>query len=358
MNIQNITFSRQKLKSCVSFALLPSAVFAVICGHPVAAQEFEALGTRALGMGGAFVAVADDATAPYWNPAGLASGATFSMVLDWSEGDPRRDGDLSLSLAEGIVGRSGHIFATTTPAFGASYYRLTLAAVRPGSVTGGPEAPPAAIVDSLRTDNFGATFVQSVLPGLVVGSTVRLVSGKTASGPVATSTVGDAFDQSSDLPGRVSTDFDLDIGAMAAYGITRFGVTARNLRQPEFEGALPSDPALRMSRQVRVGAAITPGRPAAAPGASTVIAFDADVERVENFAGAFRNVAVGGEQWLMSHRVGVRGGLRVSTIGDQNPVGSVGFSVAARRSMYVDGHLSRGGDEADISWSVSFQLTF
>jgi hypothetical protein len=29
------------------------------------------LGARAIGMGGAFVAVADDATAPYWNPAGM-----------------------------------------------------------------------------------------------------------------------------------------------------------------------------------------------------------------------------------------------------------------------------------------------
>jgi hypothetical protein len=29
------------------------------------------VGARAIGMGGAFVAIADDATAPYWNPAGL-----------------------------------------------------------------------------------------------------------------------------------------------------------------------------------------------------------------------------------------------------------------------------------------------
>src|SRR4029453_5176655 len=34
---------------------------------------FEPVGTRAQGMAGAFVAVADDATATYWNPAGLAS---------------------------------------------------------------------------------------------------------------------------------------------------------------------------------------------------------------------------------------------------------------------------------------------
>ena len=29
------------------------------------------VGARAIGMGGAFSAIADDATAPYWNPAGM-----------------------------------------------------------------------------------------------------------------------------------------------------------------------------------------------------------------------------------------------------------------------------------------------
>ena len=42
------------------------------------AQTFETVGTRAAGMGGAFVAVADDASAVYWNPAGLASAAYLS----------------------------------------------------------------------------------------------------------------------------------------------------------------------------------------------------------------------------------------------------------------------------------------
>ena len=54
------------------------------------AQTFEAVGTRAAGMGGAFVAVADDASAAYWNPAGFAAGNIFTMVLDRSssEADP------------------------------------------------------------------------------------------------------------------------------------------------------------------------------------------------------------------------------------------------------------------------------
>ena len=54
---------------------------------PASAQVFESLGTRALGMGGAFVAVADDATATYWNPAGVATGPTFNLLFDWSDGD-------------------------------------------------------------------------------------------------------------------------------------------------------------------------------------------------------------------------------------------------------------------------------
>ena len=49
---------------------------------PANAQIYEIVGTRAQGMGGAFVAVADDATATWWNPAGLATGAYFSSVVE------------------------------------------------------------------------------------------------------------------------------------------------------------------------------------------------------------------------------------------------------------------------------------
>jgi long-subunit fatty acid transport protein len=45
-----------------------------------------AIGARALGMGGAFVSVADDATALYWNPAGIARLSHYEVILlhtDW-----------------------------------------------------------------------------------------------------------------------------------------------------------------------------------------------------------------------------------------------------------------------------------
>ena len=56
------------------FAVALAAVIAAVPAHATKyAGEFLKIqpGARAIGMGGAFTAVADDATAPYWNPAGM-----------------------------------------------------------------------------------------------------------------------------------------------------------------------------------------------------------------------------------------------------------------------------------------------
>lgn len=65
-----------KLISIVYFVSL-SVLLSLLWVSPAGADKFAGeflrlgVGARALGMGEAFVAVADDASAPYWNPAGL-----------------------------------------------------------------------------------------------------------------------------------------------------------------------------------------------------------------------------------------------------------------------------------------------
>src|SRR3989442_15512345 len=73
-----------------------SLVSFVVVSAPLTAraQHYEDVGVRAQGMAGAFVAVADDATATWWNPAGLATGAFFSGVVEYdSLQEPRTSGD-------------------------------------------------------------------------------------------------------------------------------------------------------------------------------------------------------------------------------------------------------------------------
>src|SRR5438309_6792926 len=100
-------------------AFLPAIFFAAFA-VPAGAQTFETIGIRAQGMGGAFVAIADDATAGWWNPAGLASGAYFNTVLEQG-----RAVDPSRSRASG--------FSLAFPALGLGYYRLQISEIRPSS---------------------------------------------------------------------------------------------------------------------------------------------------------------------------------------------------------------------------------
>lgn len=100
-------------------------VMAIVLGVAATAspQGFETLGTRAMGMGGAFVAVADDATAAYWNPAGLATGAFFSLLVDHTRSETRVD---PANVYSPGADKSATIVGMSTNSLALSYYRLRI----------------------------------------------------------------------------------------------------------------------------------------------------------------------------------------------------------------------------------------
>jgi hypothetical protein len=283
------------------------------------AQTFGGAGTRAEGMGGAFVAIADDASAVYWNPAGIATGATFDLQI--SGGD------------------SSFFIGAALPVLGASYYRTRQLTGLP-TVSGSPDRQTKGSgevqVRLLRTANFGATVVQTIAPGLVIGTTARIIRGGI-----------DGFE--------TRTTVDLDAGAMVSAGNLRFGLTARNLREPEFE---TEDGMVRLKRQFRVGAALAPRALPAGVHGPFSLAFDADLTTTEDIRGDRRSAAAGAEYWLAQGLLGVRAGARWSTLGDSNPAYSGGLTVRLPRSIHVEGQVTDGSHFDGDKWTVGARITF
>jgi hypothetical protein len=176
---------------------------------------------------------------------------------------------------------------------------------------------------------FGATVGQSIGNHLVVGSTVKLVRADETKG-------------------------GLDLGAMATFGRGRLGLMIRNVTEPKFGSG---DDARKLRRTARAGAAFSTGSRGVV-GEATV-AVDADLVKTPTVRGEERRVAAGAELWLLRQRVGVRGGVSASTIGERRSTPSAGLSAALRPGTFVDAELTRGGaDEGRRGWGIALRVTF
>src|SRR5215217_2615195 len=79
------------------------------------------VGTRASGLAGAFVAVADDATAVYWNPAGIATGSFVSLAIDFGRHTALPKTPQTTAGQQDTAA----MVAVSATAMGVAYYRLT-----------------------------------------------------------------------------------------------------------------------------------------------------------------------------------------------------------------------------------------
>jgi F plasmid transfer operon, TraF, protein len=291
------------------------AAFTLFTPQLGTSQTFGGVGERAQGMAGAFVAVADDASAVYWNPAGLG----------WPTG--------SIFDAQFGVANETIFFAAALPSLGLSYYRLpTVSASERRQNEGSGKVP----IRSFVTSNVGVTINQTVVNGLLIGSTIRLVRG--------------GFERQ---PGQ--TTFDIDAGVMYSVARFRAGLTARNLRRPRFDGEFGS---FSLDRQVRAGVAIVPrSLPTGVHGPFT-LAFDADLTRNSGLAGDRRDASVGGEYWLAQGRIGARTGLRCSTLDASDRGVSGGLTLRMPHSAFVEGHLTKDSTSTVTAWGFGARVTF
>jgi hypothetical protein len=318
------------LVSSVSFVASVSVV------SPASAQPPDPVGIRAQGMGGAFTAVADDATASWWNPAGMAGGAYFNALVEAGTHREPSDDRNALGDLQNAARADTRSFAVAFPALGLSYYRLQVSEIQPGTST--------ATTPGVRQEG-GATEVRLrtlVLKLMNAGAVTVVQSAATAS-----------LDAAKDLDPSGETKAGLDVGAMAVLGRVRIGVMVRNLNELEFGSGVD---AFRLTRQGRVGLAMSSGTRGVI--GTATLAVDGDLTTTTTVLGDERRVAAGGEAWTPGRTIGGRFGVGVNTIGSRRTAISGGVSVAVKKGIYADAELSGGTDNGRRGWGAGLRVTF
>ena len=326
------------------------AVSFLATASPAAAQTFEVVGTRASGMGGAFVAVADDASATYWNPGGLALGHMFSATVDRKVADQKAG-----TLDDPSRHDTGSLIALAMPALGFAYYQLRTTSVTPAGTMlarfpQGGETPVRMVrLDKLTTHHTGVTLVQSLVQGVAIGTTLKIVHGDVATALVPEGDRDERLDDAAGLSTEGTDKFDADIGVMAGGGHVKMGLTFRNVTEPSFTITGSSD-RLRLNRQVRAGVAVSVAE-------GWAVAGDFDLTKNGPPDKEVRNVAAGTEGYL-TKKVAVRGGFHVSTTGKARPSVSAGGSYAVLSAIWIDGQASWGSDNADRGWGIAARVIY
>jgi len=291
-----------------------AALAAISLAPSASAQTFDVVGVRAQGMGGAFVAVADDASAGWWNPAGLAGGAYANLTAEYNQGDDAPTNPVSRGIAFGY------------PALGLSYYHLPLNQFHVVSPTG---QPINSREDQGVLNQYGISVGQSIGNHFVLASTIKMMRA-------------------------ADTHAEIDVGGLMTYKMLRVGATVRNLRQSTL--LTQTGNTVQLERQMRAGAALTGHTSGQIE--SAMVSFDVDLRRTRTMFGEERRVAGGVEIWTKGRMFGLRGGISANTVGDSTPSASGGASLALRRGAYVEGQLTGGSDPSRRGWSSGVRLTF
>lgn len=310
----------------------------------VSAAEFVIVGPRAMGMGGAGVAVTTNAFATYWNPAGLAMTQTVDiraqgggLAIDRRGiGDALHDlenfdrSDLSpanLARAQSIADRINQPGATVSVNGSAGLYLkghlgehafgFNVSDVATG---GGFVSTPVTVTPSGGPGSPVTVTGQMALRGLEarqlafsyayafsdktfsIGITAKVIQGASYNG--ATTLQGGSGVSTTDHFGKpnISTTYGIDIGAIyRPSSWIRFGVVAKDINKPTFDAAGGGE--LKLEPQVRAGVAINPY-------STLTLTADVDVTSNKTFVPGVKSqlLSLGLEQTILSEFLSFRVG--------------------------------------------------
>ena len=250
-------------------------------------------GARALGLGSAYVALSFDATAVYWNPAGLAPEVYSRTGFDKSSSLPKRE--IHVQHAEQFGGSINHdILALRLPIRKGG---IGLGIVRAGvdgiALTGledpdrpiGPDNRPV-IIDKIGT----ADYVFRIAYGLHITDKLRLGAGIKMI--------------RRDLSVGIGSGFGLDIGLLYLPTSTfRMGATIRDLTKTRI--AFPDGITDRISPSLLIGLALL----RRVPGGDMTVGFSTHLNDEKSTQEKTRSIQLGTE-YRLQHRLAFRLGYK------------------------------------------------
>ncbi len=308
----------KRIATCLMFALT-SATHAQT-PHYAGDPLLLGAGARALGMGSAYVALSFDATAVYWNPAGLAQ---------WP---PKRE--IHIQHAEQFGGSVNHdIFALRLPIFqGGMGLGIVRAGVDEIALTRledpdrpiGPDNRPI-IIDEIGTTDyvFRAAYGRQITDKLRVGAGLKVIRR--------------------DLGAGVGSGIGLDLGVLYLPTATfRLGATLRDLTKTRI--AFPDGITDRISRSLLIGAAFQ----RAALGGEMTLSFSTRLNDKKSTRENARSIQLGIE-YCLQQRIAFR-------LGRKDGHFTAGAGLQLRRFALDLAFLEH--DQLDSTYRVSGTLFF
>jgi hypothetical protein len=387
---------RGNISGRVAIALLLGTI--LINASSVSAVEFAIVGPRAMGMGGAGVAVTTDALATYWNPAGLAMQQSVDIRFQASVQAVDRLGivntidDINSISTTGTVpelianqarlqGLLDRLNSGSVSAVGAAgvyfkgYFGDHAFGFNVSDVATGGQFTPTPLTATCNPDCVTPTSIgvsgQMTVRGLEarqaafsyayafsdrtfsIGATAKIIQGVAYSAGVSVIGSESGLGFTSDLgKPEISTAIGIDAGAIYRPSPwLRLGVVGKDLNQPTFDA--PGGQEFKLLPQVRGGVAVNPYE-------SLTIAFDGDITSNKTLVPGIKSrvLSLGAEQTLPAEFISLRVGA-LKNVEDAKsiitPTAGFGLRLFALRMDFGGGYDFRLGQYL-ASGSVS--MTF